>query len=147
RRRRQLLVDDLVAEVDALVADVDAGTGDQLLDLPLRLPAEAAEKLLVGVGWTCQGLFPCWLRISEPAPSRLRNPARRERTSVTRPAPASLQPAAGLQNRLTGRAVAHMLRADLATAEPGEAPNEAPTHRHDRPRRLRGRHPARRRPT
>jgi hypothetical protein len=25
---RQLLVDDLVAEVDALVADVDAGTGD-----------------------------------------------------------------------------------------------------------------------
>jgi hypothetical protein len=33
--RRQLLVDDLVAEVDALVADVDAGTGDQLLDLAL----------------------------------------------------------------------------------------------------------------
>jgi hypothetical protein len=58
RGRRQLLVDDLVAEIDALVADVDAGAGDQLLDLPLRLPAEAAEKLLVGVGWTCQGLFP-----------------------------------------------------------------------------------------
>jgi len=33
--RRQLLVDDLVAEVDALVADVDAGTCDQLLDLAL----------------------------------------------------------------------------------------------------------------
>jgi hypothetical protein len=47
RRRRELLVDDLVAEVDALVADVDAGAGDQLLDLPLRLPAEAAEELLV----------------------------------------------------------------------------------------------------
>ena len=47
RRRRQLFVDDLVAEIDALVADVDAGAGDQLLDLPLRLPAEAAEKLLV----------------------------------------------------------------------------------------------------
>jgi hypothetical protein len=43
----QLLVDDLVAEIDALVADVDAGAGDQLLDLPLRLAAEAAEKLLV----------------------------------------------------------------------------------------------------
>ena len=46
----QLLVDDLVAEIDALVADVDAGAGDQLLDLPLRLPAEGAQKLLVVVG-------------------------------------------------------------------------------------------------
>jgi hypothetical protein len=35
RRRRELLVDDLVAEVDALVTDVDAGAGDQLLDLAL----------------------------------------------------------------------------------------------------------------
>jgi hypothetical protein len=43
----ELLVDDLVAKIDALVADIDAGTGDQLLDLSLRLPAEAAEKLLV----------------------------------------------------------------------------------------------------
>ena len=47
RRCGQLLVDDLVAEIDALVADVDAGAGDQLLDLPLRFAAEAAEKLLV----------------------------------------------------------------------------------------------------
>jgi hypothetical protein len=47
RRRRQLLVDDLVAEIDALVADVDARTGDQLLDLALRLAAEGAEELLV----------------------------------------------------------------------------------------------------
>ena len=31
----ELLVDDLVAKIDALVADVDARTGDQLLDLPL----------------------------------------------------------------------------------------------------------------
>jgi hypothetical protein len=53
-RRRQLLVDDLVAEVDALVADVDAGAGDQLLDLALRLAAEAAEELLVRVCGTCQ---------------------------------------------------------------------------------------------
>ena len=48
-RSGQLLVDDLVAEIDALVADVDAGPGDQLLDLPLALAAEAAEQLLVAV--------------------------------------------------------------------------------------------------
>src|SRR4051794_6234729 len=50
RRGGELLVDDLVAEIDALVADVNAGPGDQLLDLALRLPAEGAEELLVGVG-------------------------------------------------------------------------------------------------
>ena len=49
----ELLVDDLVAEVDALVADVDPGAGDQLLDLPLALAAEAAEQLLVSFG--CAG--------------------------------------------------------------------------------------------
>ena len=38
----ELLLDDLVAEVDALVADVDAGPGDELLDLLLRLAAEAS---------------------------------------------------------------------------------------------------------
>jgi hypothetical protein len=53
-RWRQLLVDDLVAEVDALVADVDARAGDQLLDLALRLAAEAAEELLIRIGRTCQ---------------------------------------------------------------------------------------------
>ena len=46
-RPGQLLVDDLVAEIDALVADVHARACDQLLDLALRLPAEAAEKLFV----------------------------------------------------------------------------------------------------
>ena len=49
RRGGELLVDDLVAEIDALVADVDAGAGDQLLDLALALPAEAAEQLLVSL--------------------------------------------------------------------------------------------------
>ena len=49
RRARQLLVDDLVAEIDALVADVDAGTSDQLLDLPLTFAAEAAKQLLVAL--------------------------------------------------------------------------------------------------
>jgi hypothetical protein len=53
-RSGQLLVDDLVAEVNALVADVDAGPGDQLLDLALGLAAKAAEELLVGFGRTCQ---------------------------------------------------------------------------------------------
>jgi hypothetical protein len=50
RRGGELLVDDLVAEIDALVADVDAGAGDQLLHLALGLAAEAAEELLVRVG-------------------------------------------------------------------------------------------------
>ena len=58
RRGGELLVDDLVAEIDALVADVDAGAGDQLLDLALRLAAEAAEELLVGFGGTCQRIAP-----------------------------------------------------------------------------------------
>jgi hypothetical protein len=49
RRCGELLVDDLVAEIDALVADVDAGAGDQLLHLALALAAEAAEQLLVAV--------------------------------------------------------------------------------------------------
>jgi hypothetical protein len=70
RRSRELLVDDLVAEIDALVADVDAGAGDQLLDLPLRLAAEAAEKLLVRFGGTCQRKLPR-SRFGRPAPSLL----------------------------------------------------------------------------
>ena len=45
----QLLLDDLVAEVDALVADVDAGAGDELLDLLLRLAAERALEQLATV--------------------------------------------------------------------------------------------------
>jgi hypothetical protein len=61
RRRLKLLVDDLVAEIDALVADIDARPGNQLLDLALRLPAEAAEKLLIGVGWTGQRSLPSGL--------------------------------------------------------------------------------------
>jgi hypothetical protein len=58
RRSGELLIDDLVAEVDALVADIDAGAGDELLDLALRLAAEAAEELLVGFGGTCQRITP-----------------------------------------------------------------------------------------
>ncbi len=46
----QLLINDLVAEVNALITDVDARPSDQLLDLPLRLPAERAKELLVCLG-------------------------------------------------------------------------------------------------
>jgi hypothetical protein len=53
----ELLVDDLVAEIDALVADVDPGAGDQFLDLPLALAAEATEKLLVTFGCPGHDLF------------------------------------------------------------------------------------------
>ena len=56
----ELLVDDLVAEIDALVADVDARAGDQLLDLPLGLAAEAAQQLLVGVGRSCHVVLLRW---------------------------------------------------------------------------------------
>ena len=45
----ELLLDDLVAEIDALVADVDAGPGDELLDLLLRLAAERALQQLATV--------------------------------------------------------------------------------------------------
>ena len=48
-RLGELLVDDVVAQVDALVADVDTGTGDQLLDLLLRLAAEAALHQVAAV--------------------------------------------------------------------------------------------------
>ena len=42
RRLRELLFDDVVAQLDALVTDVDAGSGYQFFDLLLRLAAEAA---------------------------------------------------------------------------------------------------------
>ena len=45
----ELLLDDVVAQLDALVADVDARAGDQLLDLLLGLPAEAALDELPAV--------------------------------------------------------------------------------------------------
>jgi len=76
----ELLIDDLVAQIDALVADIDAGTGDQLLDLPLRLAAETAEELLVGFGGTCQRNAPS---VSlRPAGSFLASKLRRPPTSA-----------------------------------------------------------------
>ena len=49
----ELLLDDLVAQVDALVTDVDARAGDQLLDLLLALPAERALQQVAAVSHTC----------------------------------------------------------------------------------------------
>jgi len=66
-RRSELLVDDLVTEIDALIADVDAGAGDELLDLSLRFAAEAAQELLVGVGWACQRSPLSFLRPAFPS--------------------------------------------------------------------------------
>ena len=46
RGRRALFGDDLLTEVDALVADEDASrSGDQSLDVRLRLPAEGADLI------------------------------------------------------------------------------------------------------
>ena len=55
---RELLFDDLVTEVDALVADVDTGTGDQLLDLALRLATEGAFQQITAVD-PCHPPLPC----------------------------------------------------------------------------------------
>ncbi len=55
---RQLLFDDLVAEVDALVADVDAWTRDELLDLLLALPAERALQQVPAVTELGHGVAP-----------------------------------------------------------------------------------------
>src|SRR5947209_8366842 len=48
-RLGELLLDDLVAEIDALVTDVHAGSGDELLDLLLALPTEGALEQIAPV--------------------------------------------------------------------------------------------------
>jgi hypothetical protein len=53
---RQLLLDDLVAQIDAFVADVDTWTRDQLLDLLLRLAAERALQQLPAIPKLRHGL-------------------------------------------------------------------------------------------
>src|SRR5690606_32504483 len=52
-RLGQLLLDDLVAQLDALVADVDARTRDELLDLLLRLAAEGTLQQVAAVADPC----------------------------------------------------------------------------------------------
>ena len=55
----ELLLDDLVAEVDALVADVDAGAGDELLDLLLALSAERALQQVAALSDACHADASC----------------------------------------------------------------------------------------
>src|SRR5713226_8938347 len=54
----KLLLDDLVAEIDALVADVHTGAGDELLDLLLALAAERALQQVTAVADTCHPATP-----------------------------------------------------------------------------------------
>ena len=68
----ELLLDDLVAEIDALVADVDAGAGDQLLDLLLRLAAERALQQIAAVTELRHGRLPLVLVRLELARDRPR---------------------------------------------------------------------------
>ena len=56
-RVAQLLVDDLIAQLDALVADVDTGPGDELLDLLLALAAEGALEQIHTLSVTCHSFL------------------------------------------------------------------------------------------
>jgi hypothetical protein len=78
RRSGELLVDDLVAEIDALVADVDTRTSDQLLDLSLTFSAEATKQLLVALARPSHPVSP----FTPISPSM--EGARQDRCSITR---------------------------------------------------------------
>jgi hypothetical protein len=61
----ELLLDDLVAEVDALVTDVDAGAGDELLHLLLRFATEGALQQITAVSDACHATT---LSVSDTGP-------------------------------------------------------------------------------
>src|SRR5690606_36170963 len=66
-RLGQLLLDDLVAQVDALVADVDPVSGDELLDLTLRLTAEGTlQHVAVAQSWCHACPLPAYRRLPRP---------------------------------------------------------------------------------
>src|SRR3712207_1587335 len=70
RRLRELLLDDLVAEVDALVADVDPRARDELLDLLLALAAERALQQIAALTDPCHSLSSTSDRASGSRPLR-----------------------------------------------------------------------------
>ena len=54
----ELLLDDLVAEIDALVADVHTGSCDELLHLLLALSAERALEQVAAITDACHEVLP-----------------------------------------------------------------------------------------
>src|SRR5690606_2792277 len=67
----ELLLDDLVAEIDALIADVDAWTGNELLDLLLALSTERALQQVSPVADACHPRYSfAWDRpaLRDPCP-------------------------------------------------------------------------------
>ena len=62
----QLLIDDLVAQLDALVTDVDTGSRDELLDLLLALATEGALEQIHTLSVTCHSFLQIRLRSPHP---------------------------------------------------------------------------------
>jgi len=81
-RLGELLLDDLVAQVDALVADVHTGPGDELLDLLLALATEGALQEVAALSDACHEAIlpvgscsnPLAMRTSPAVPLRRRYP-------------------------------------------------------------------------
>ena len=79
--RPVVLLEDLLAEIDALVADVDAGARDELAHLVLALPAEGAPGVATAVFFpTHRGLRTYAVVGGRGGRGTCRGPARRART-------------------------------------------------------------------
>ena len=65
-RLTQLLIDDLVAQLDALVTDVDTRSRDELLDLLLALATEGALEQIHTLSVTCHSFLQIRLRSPHP---------------------------------------------------------------------------------
>src|SRR5690606_36597325 len=80
----ELLADDVVAQLDAFVADVHAGTGNQLADLMLALPAERAVEDLVAVAGTALAVFGHeWIWLADAVTVREEHSARGRKGCAT----------------------------------------------------------------